>query len=68
MFSGIVQAVGRIVKTKPLEIETGRLPLADVRTGDSICVQGVCLTVTGKRTKRLRFDVSQETLRVSAGL
>jgi len=68
MFSGIVQAVGRIVSLKPLVVETGTLRLADVRIGDSICVQGACLTVTAKRGKKLSFDVSRETLRVTAGL
>lgn len=68
MFTGIVQAVGRIVATKPFVIDAGRLPLADVRIGDSICVQGCCLTVTRKAGRRLSFDVSKETLRVTAGL
>lgn len=68
MFTGIVQAVGRIEKLHPLQVATGRLPLSDVRIGDSICVQGACLTVTAKRGKKLSFDVSRETLRVTAGL
>lgn len=68
MFTGIVQAVGRIVRTRPLVIETGRLPLGGVRVGDSVCVQGACLTVTARRGQRLWFDVSRETLRVTAGL
>jgi riboflavin synthase len=68
MFTGIVQAVGRIEKVKPLQVATGRLPLADVRIGDSICVQGCCLTVVRKAKGRLWFDVSKETLRVTAGL
>jgi len=68
MFTGIVQAVGRIEKLKPLQVATGRLPLADVRIGDSICVQGCCLTVVKKTNGRLWFDVSKETLRVTAGL
>jgi len=68
MFTGIIHAVGRIVKAKPLVIDTGRLPLADVRIGDSICVQGACLTVTRKGKGKLWFDVSRETLRVTAGL
>jgi len=68
MFSGIVQAVGKIVSTKPFVIDAGRLPLADVRVGDSICVQGACLTVTKKRARRLSFDVSQETLECTTGL
>jgi len=68
MFTGIVQAVGRIEKLKPLQVATGRLPLSEVRIGDSICVQGCCLTVIRKANGRLRFDVSRETLRVTAGL
>ena len=68
MFTGIVQAVGRIVRLQPLRIGTGRLPLADVRVGDSISVQGCCLTVVKKTKGRLWFDVSTETLRVTAGL
>jgi len=68
MFTGIVQAVGRIEKLRPLQVATGRLPLAGVRIGDSICVQGCCLTVVKKAKGRLCFDVSKETLRVTAGL
>ena len=68
MFTGIVQAVGYIEKLKPLQVATGRLPLADVRIGDSICVQGCCLTVVKKAKGKVWFDVSKETLRVTAGL
>jgi len=68
MFSGIVQAVGKIVNVKPFVLDAGRLPLSDVRVGDSICVQGACLTVTKKRGKRLSFDVSHETLECTTGL
>ncbi len=68
MFTGIVQAVGRIEKLHPHQVATGRLPLADVRIGDSICVQGCCLTVVRKAKGRLWFDVSKETLRVTTSL
>ena len=68
MFTGIVQAVGRIVRTNPLEIDTAGLDLADVAVGDSICVQGVCLTVTATRPRGFTADVSDETLRVTTGL
>ena len=68
MFTGIVQAVGRIVRARPLEIEARKLGLSDVRAGDSICVQGACLTVTRKERGNLWFDVSRATLRVTAGL
>lgn len=68
MFTGIVQAVGRIEALHPHRIATGRLPLAGVRVGDSICVQGCCLTVVKKAKDKLWFDVSKETLRVTTGL
>jgi riboflavin synthase len=68
MFTGIVQAVGRIEKLHPHVVATGALPLGDVGIGDSICVQGCCLTVVRKAKGRLWFDVSEETLRVTAGL
>jgi len=68
MFSGIVQAVGNIVSVKPFVLDAGKLPLADVKVGDSICVQGACLTVVRKRGKHLCFDVSQATLECTTGL
>jgi riboflavin synthase len=68
MFTGIVQAVGRIVSVKPFVLDAGKLPLTDVRVGDSICVQGACLTVVKKRGRKLSFDVSDETMDCTAGL
>ena len=68
MFTGIVQAVGQIVHTGPLRVDCGALDLGDVAVGDSICVQGVCLTVTAITPRGFTADVSQETLRVTAGL
>jgi len=68
MFTGIVQAVGRIVRAHPLEVDRGGLDLAGVAVGDSICVQGVCLTVTAISSRGFTADVSQETLRVTTGL
>ena len=46
MFTGIVQAVGKIVRVSPLEVQCPGLGLSDVAVGASIAVQGVCLTVT----------------------
>ena len=68
MFTGIVQAVGRIVRTDPFEIECGSLDLAGVAVGDSICVQGVCLTVTALSGRGFTADVSEETRGVTTGL
>ena len=68
MFTGIVQAVGKIVRLRPLEIECGPLDLSDVAVGDSISVQGVCLTVTALTSRGFTADVSEETFRLTAGL
>lgn len=68
MFTGIVQAVGKIVGLRPLEVESGALDLADVSIGDSISVQGVCLTVTAITKLGFTADVSAETLGVTVGL
>src|SRR5688500_12015021 len=68
MFTGIVQGVGRILRVDPLEIDCGSLDLSDLVLGDSICVQGVCLTVTAIRPRGFTADVSAETLRVTVGL
>jgi riboflavin synthase len=68
MFTGIVQALGKIVRLQPLEVDCGALDLADVAVGDSICVQGVCLTVTALSGGSFTADVSAETLAVTAGL
>ena len=74
MFSGIVAAVGRISKVQPLErgvrlsIHAVRLGLDDVTIGDSICVNGVCLTVIAKTTSSFDADVSAETLHCTTGL
>ncbi len=74
MFTGIVQAVGSIEAAVPLEkgvrltIGAGALDLKDVALGDSICVQGCCLTVVAHAGGKLTFDVSRETLDCTVGL
>jgi riboflavin synthase len=68
MFTGIVQAVGSILRVAPLEIECGALDMRDVKVGDSISVQGVCLTATTTTARGFTADVSSETLRVTTGL
>ena len=74
MFTGIVAAVGHIVASSPLEggvqltIEAGRLDLDDVMIGDSIAVNGCCLTVIRKEANSFFVDVSLETIRCTTGL
>ncbi len=71
MFTGIVQEVGRVVSCERrddelrLLIACGRLEAWGVRAGDSVCVQGCCLTATQVQREMFAVDVSRETLTVS---
>ncbi len=73
MFTGIIEAVGRVAAVKPagqsaaLTIDAGALDMGDVAVGDSIACNGACLTVTSLVSNGFTVDVSQETLRVTAG-
>ena len=68
MFTGIIQALGAITRIEPkggdfrLTIATGKLPMADVKLGDSIAVNGVCLTAVEQGERHFSADVSRETL------
>lgn len=68
MFTGIIQAVGEIAALQSsggdirLRVTTGALPLDDVALGDSICTNGVCLTVVELPGDGFWADVSVETL------
>jgi riboflavin synthase len=68
MFTGIVQAVGKIAAMAPkggdveLLIDASGLSLEGVALGDSIAVAGACLTVTRLDGSRFAADVSNETL------
>ena len=72
MFTGIIAAVGHIKQISPLNkdknsglrlaIVSNDLDLSDVNIGDSISVNGACLTVTTIEDKLFTVDVSQETL------
>jgi riboflavin synthase len=74
MFTGIVAAIGRIERVEPrdrglrLAIDAGGLDLADVALGDSIAVNGVCLTAVAIRGRVFEADVSQETIDCTVGL
>lgn len=74
MFTGIVEAVGEIKRITPLEkgislrIASGRLDLSDMKAGDSIAVNGVCLTATALGNGEFSVDVSRETLNCTEGL
>lgn len=74
MFAGIVQGIGTITAIEPLgfgrrlTIDAATLGLDDVAVGDSIAVNGACLTVTRKNVRAFSVDVSAETLDKTAGL
>ncbi len=68
MFTGIIQAVGYIKQIEAkasdcrLHIHTGDLPMNNVQQGDSIAVNGVCLTAIKPSSDGFSADVSGETL------
>ncbi len=78
MFTGIIQAVGRIDtftamgNNVALAIEAANLALSDVQIGDSIAVNGICLTITQltptHAPTHFKAHVSAETLKVTTGL
>lgn len=97
MFTGIVQAIGRIVAVEPVEVrwgsdaspssqatadamgvsntmgrrltvDLGNLDAADIQLGDSIAINGACMTVVALQAKRFQVDVSAESLRCTVRL
>ena len=78
MFTGIVAAVGTITSVTPLgeqagtgvrlSVDAGGLPLADVEIGDSIALNGACMTVVARTDTGFTVDVSRESLNRTAGL
>lgn len=74
MFSGIIADVGTITRAEDrngglrLSVSTNTLGMDDVQLGDSIAVNGVCLTVVKKDGNTFTVDVSRETLNCTVGL
>lgn len=78
MFTGIVAAVGKIIEVKALGtsvdsgvrllVDAGGLELADVALGDSIAINGACMTVVQKTSNGFMADVSRESLNRTVGL
>lgn len=73
MFTGIIAAVGRIAQEQKtaggmrLTVAAGGLDLSDVALGDSIAVDGVCLTAVELQRDGFSVDVSAETLTCTRG-
>lgn len=78
MFTGIIAAIGKINSVQPLEggldagvrldIHAGGLPLGDVALGDSIAINGACMTVIEKSDSVFSVEVSRESLNRTVGL
>jgi riboflavin synthase len=78
MFTGIIAAVGKITSITPLgsqsdagvrlTVDAGGLPMADVALGDSIALNGACMTVVNKTDTGFVVEVSRESLNHTAGL
>jgi riboflavin synthase len=74
MFTGIIEATGRITRVEPrnkgvrLTIASDALDFGDVAIGDSIAVNGACLTVISLGGGSFTVDVSQESLNCTVGL
>ena len=68
MFSGIIETIGTITAIDHFQegvrlTLSATIPLAELSIGESICVNGTCLTVTSMSDTALSFDVSAESLR-----
>lgn len=67
MFTGLIEDTGRVLsfqrsgESGVLEVST-TLPTADIKIGDSVAVNGACLTVTARHERSLTFDVSHESM------
>lgn len=72
MFTGIITAVGHIAKQEArggdvrLQMQSGSLDMTDVQLGDSIAVNGVCLTVIDFDHQHFSADVSRETMSLTS--
>lgn len=78
MFTGIVAAIGAIKTVTPLSdqadaglrltIDAGTLRMNDVSLGDSIAINGACMTVVSKSDHQFCIDISRESLNLTSGL
>jgi riboflavin synthase len=74
MFTGIIQAVGKIESVEKLgdgyrlKIHADSLDMSDVQLGDSIALQGACMTVVEMSSSHFSIDISAESLNKTTGL
>jgi riboflavin synthase len=76
MFTGLVQGIARVVEVAPMDadggvrltIDAASVPQFHARVGDSIALNGACMTVTALDGRRFMVDVSKESLSKTTGL
>lgn len=74
MFTGIIQAIGQIEDVKKqgdgyrLRVHAGQLDMNDVQLGDSIALQGACMTVVELNSTHFSIDISAESIEKTTGL
>ncbi len=74
MFTGIIQAIGKIETVEKLgdgyrlKIHAGDLDMSDVQLGDSIALQGACMTVVEMTSSHFSIDISAESIQKTTGL
>jgi riboflavin synthase len=74
MFTGIIQTIGSIETVDKLgdgyrlKIQAGGLDMSDVQLGDSIAIQGACMTVVEMSATHFSIDISAESLDKTTGL
>lgn len=72
MFTGLIETVGTLIALRRsgsqqvVELKAADLPTGEVRVGDSVAVNGACLTVTAIQGDMYSFDVSPETVSKTA--
>jgi riboflavin synthase len=69
MFTGLVEAVGEVIERKPtsggFRLRIGSPLASELKPGDSLAVNGVCLTVIVSETGEVHADIGPETVRVT---
>ena len=69
MFTGLIEAVGELIERKPIDrgfrLRIGTALADELSPGDSLAVNGVCLTVILAEPAEIHADVGPETMRVT---
>lgn len=71
MFTGIIQSIGKIISIQSgsvdvrLSVDVGQMPFTDVEMGESISINGACMTVVAFDQRSFSVDVSKESLKMT---